>query len=78
MNSRELSEKLDELATRIEDKAKEIDYSEDLKDIAAELRILSNQNYAPGNSLSWDAVKPKPVVKTQGGFISKTGKKMPF
>ncbi len=70
MNQRDLSEKLDELARRLEDEF-------DCYEIAAELRKLSNENYAPGNSTTWEAIKPKPVKK-QGGFISKTGKNLPF
>jgi hypothetical protein len=76
-----LSEKLEELA----DKLDNLHYDEDQDDlkhdiwsIATELRKLSNENYAPGNSLSWDAIKPKPVSKRQGGFISRTGRKLPF
>lgn len=70
MNSRELSERLDQLATRLEGNP------ESYLEIVEELKKLSNQEYAPGNSLSWDAVKPKAVVKSQGGFIS--GKRLPF
>lgn len=69
MNERELSVKLEELAQRLED-------GHDRQEIIVELRKLSNENYAPGNSLSWDAVKPK-KVKPQGGFIQR-GKRTPF
>lgn len=74
MNERKLSEKLEELADRIHEYSE--GHVEELLEIESELRKLSNENYAPGNSLSWDAVKPKP--KKQGGFISKSGKRTPF
>lgn len=73
MNQRDLSEKLEKLADLLE-----IDnHPSSIEKVIKELRKLSNENYAPGNSLSWDAVKPK-QVKKQGGFISKTGKNLPF
>lgn len=67
MNERELSQRLDELATMLEE-------GYDRDDIIAKLRKLSNESYAPGNSTTWEAIKPK----KQGGFISKTGKNLPF
>lgn len=80
MNERNLSEKLEELANELDN----LNFNGDQEDlinsiwrIEAELRKLSNENYAPGNSLSWDAVKPKPI-KSHGGYVSKTGKKLPF
>lgn len=74
MNERELSLKLDEIASLLE-----IDnHPSTIERVIKELRKLSNENYAPGNSLSWDAVKPKTAVKKQGGFISKSGKTTPF
>lgn len=82
MNQRDLSEKLDELAQKLERLEDHIRYdlAEDIgsvETIAQELRKLSKENYVPGNSLSWDAVKPnKPTKKT--GFVSKGGKRMPF
>lgn len=80
MNQRDLSEKLEILASQLDDLSFDGDQDylkHDVWRIAAELRKLSNENYAPGNSLSWDAVKPKPVKKS-GGFISKAGKRLPF
>lgn len=76
MNSRELSEKLDSLATELEsclggDK-KDLEI---VAEIAKELRTLSNQSYAPGNGMSWNDVKPKATNKT---FTDKNGKKLPF
>lgn len=74
MNSRELSEKLEELATRL------VDSNDDrliILQIVEELRALSNQTYAPGNSTTWDAIKPKPTKPT-GGFVSKSGQNLPF
>lgn len=76
MNQRELSEKLEFLAARLSG-AGDVGYRKIMDEVAEELRKLSNENYAPGNSLSWDAVKPKPVKK-QGGFISNSGKRLPF
>jgi len=73
MNQRELSQKLEELASLLEVDS----HPSTIEKIVGELRKLSNENYAPGNSLSWDAVKPK-QVKKQGGFISRTGKNLPF
>lgn len=81
MNERELSVKLEELANELDELSFDGDQDfikHDVWRIAAELRKLSNANYAPGNSLSWDAVKPKPVVKKKGGFVSKAGKRLPF
>ncbi len=73
MNQRELSEKLDDLADRLEYAAGDWDKTMLL---AEEVRKLSNENYAPGNSMTWDAVKPK-KAKPQGGFIQR-GKETPF
>lgn len=78
MNQRDLSEKLDELAGRL-DEAVECDdpnWFRQVREVAAELRKLSNENYAPGNSMTWDEVKPK-KAKPQGGFIQ-GGKRTPF
>ena len=69
MNSRELSEKLDALATRLESEP------DDFMAIAAELRQLSNEKYAPGNSVTWAEIKPKSTNKT---YTDKSGKKSPF
>lgn len=74
MNSRELSEKLDSLATRLT-KAGDVGYRKIMEEVAEELRNLSNQSYAPGNGMSWNDVKPKSVNKT---FTDKSGKKLPF
>ncbi len=77
MNQRDLSEKLERLAISLE-----MICSSDSQDhqvvwnIAQELRELSNENYAPGNSVTWDEIKPK-KAKPQGGFIQ-GGKRTPF
>lgn len=72
MNQRDLSEKLDKLATRLEEAEEWLD----VKKIVTELRRLSNENYAPGNSVSWADLKPKSVNKK---FTDKTtGKELPF
>lgn len=79
MNQRNLSEKLEELANKLEEWFADDEVSESvIGEVMKELRKLSKENYAPGNSLSWDAVKPKTAKKPQGGFISKSGKRMPF
>jgi hypothetical protein len=75
MNQRDLSEKLEELANILENESDEV--TQIILYVATELRKLSNENYAPGNSLGWEAIQPKPAKK-QGGFISKSGKKSPF
>lgn len=79
MNQRDLSQKLEDLATLLEGIPYQTIEGDQtvITTVAQELRKLSNENYAPGNSLSWDAVKPKPVKK-QGGFISKQGRNLPF
>ena len=78
MNQRELSERLEELANQLETWMNNDEASERIVyEVMQELRKLSTENYAPGSSLSWDTVKPKPVKKP-GGFISKSGKKLPF
>lgn len=80
MNQRELSSKLEELASAL-DGAVESDSSDwfrTVREVSVELRKLSNENYAPGNSTTWEAIKPKPTIKKSGGFISNTGKKFPF
>jgi len=78
VNQRELSEKLEALANKLDELYYDSsDLESELRDIAVELRKLSNENYAPGNSLTWDAVKPK-KAKSQGGFISKSGRQLPF
>lgn len=72
MNQRDLSEKLDELATRL------VDANEDrlaILRIAEELRKLSNENYAPGNGTTWDAITPKNTKKI---FKDKLGRTQPF
>lgn len=76
MNQRDLSEKLETLAKILEENCNGSDDFA-IRSVAEELRKLSNENYAPGNSLSWDAVKPK-AVKKQGGFISRQGRNLPF
>lgn len=68
MNQRELSEKLEALATRLESEP------DDFMAIADELRKLSNENYAPGNGLSWGQVAPKSDKKS----FSQGGKRSPF
>lgn len=70
MNQRELSEKLEALAVQLEN----LDNVYQAQEVADELRKLSNENYAPGNGLSWGAVAPK---STKKGFYQ-SGKKSPF
>lgn len=79
MNEREFSQKLEDLANKLDEisDSDEANWFREVRTVAQELRKLSNEKYAPGNSLSWDAVKPK-KAKPQGGFISKTGKRLPF
>lgn len=69
MNQRELSQKLEELARRLE----EISNDYGVLEVANELIHLSNQNYVPGSGVTWDAVKPK----KQGGY-TQGGKRTPF
>lgn len=73
MNQRDLSEKLEELANLLE-----ADHGVEgtIEDVVKELRKLSNENYAPGNSMTWNEIKPK-KAKPQGGFIQ-GGKRTPF
>lgn len=68
MNMRDLSEKLEELAVRL-------DNGHDRDEIAKELRALSNQTYAPGNGQSWADIAPKSTKKT---FTDKQGRVTPF
>lgn len=78
MNSRELSEKLDELATKLEEWFNDDEIPEGVvREVMRELRKLSTQNYTPGNGTTWEALKTK-VTKPPGGHVSKTGKKLPF
>lgn len=77
MNERDLSQKLEELAKLLLSVG-DVDYRKIMEQVAEELLKLSNENYAPGNSLSWNEIKPKPITKPKGGFISNTGKKLPF
>ncbi len=73
MNDRDLSEKLDAIASKLE--VLSTDHIE-LIPIIKELRELSNEKYAPGNSLTWTDVNPKAVKKV---YMDKTtGKKLPF
>jgi hypothetical protein len=73
MNQRDLSEKLDELAMTLRTCCGN---DEIIQDVADELRKLSKENYAPGNSVSWSDLKPKTVNKK---FTDpKTGRKLPF
>lgn len=78
MNERTLSEKLDALATRLEYIAQFFpgynDNHEEVENIIAELRQLSKENYAPGNSLSWKDVKSK----SSKSYTDKSGRKLPF
>lgn len=72
MNDRDLSERLDSLATQL------VDAKEDrliILQIAEELRQLSNQKYAPGNSSTWEDLKPKTTKKI---YTDKFGRKLPF
>lgn len=66
MNQRDLSEQLEELARRLED-------GHDRNEIAKELRKLSVEKYAPGNSVSWKDLKSPKSTK-----IDKLGRKLPF
>ena len=77
MNERSLSEKLEDLALRLEESYewRELNAWQEIEKIIVELRQLSKENYAPGNSMSWTDVKPKTVKKT---FTDKSGKKLPF
>ena len=68
MNERNLSEKLEELARRLED-------GHDRHEIAQELRKLSTEKYAPGNSASWKDIAPQ---KNKSYTDKKTGRKLPF
>lgn len=70
MNSRELSERLEQLADKLEDVAGDWDKT---MLVAEEVRALSQETYAPGNSLSWQAVAP-PKKKTH----TQKGKRTPF
>lgn len=62
MTERELSEKLSELAGRIESNLENLEGRppaaiwEHLLNVAKELRSLSNEKYTPG-SVTWDDVK---------------------
>lgn len=72
MNERTLSERLESLAIQLE--ASEGDY-DIVVDIAKELRKLSTETYAPGNSLSWRDVKPPKKNATR---TDKFGRVQPF
>lgn len=71
-NERELSEKLEDIARRLEN----CDNVYQAYEIAEEIRALSTQAYAPGNSVSWKDIKPKSTNKTYTD--KKTGRKLPF
>lgn len=76
MNQRDLSQKLEELATQLEAWGNDDDISDGVVfKVAEELRKLSNENYAPGNGMAWSDIKPKAAKKT---FTDKSGKKLPF
>ncbi len=76
MNQRALSEKLEELAIILESLGDVDGITDTCYNVAQELRKLSNENYAPGNGVSWADIKPKTVNKT---FTDKkSGKKLPF
>lgn len=76
MNQRDLSEKLELLAIRCEEIADSDDISWylELRKVAKELRQLSVEKYAPGNSATWADVAPKPKKK----YTDKQGRKLPF
>lgn len=77
MNQRELSEKLDALATKLENWFADDEVPEGIiYEVMQELRTLSNQEYAPGNNTTWEAIKPKPAAKKTS--FHQTGKRMPF
>lgn len=77
-NERELSEKLESLAYKLDEIADSDlpNWFTEIREIASELRKLSKENYAPGNGLSWGDVKPNSTKKTYTD--KKTGKKLPF
>lgn len=75
MTNRELSEKLDSLATRIEESLKLQDPSKRLFEIAAELRALSNEKYTPGNT-SWSDLKQ--AAKPKKNYTDNRGRDLPF
>lgn len=79
MNERTLSEKLDDLATRLESVVQYFsgydDNHEEIENIAQELRKLSKETFAPGNSVSWSDIKPQTNKKV---YTDKSGKKLPF
>ena len=79
MNERSLSEKLDALALRLETVIQYFsgwdDYHDEAEDIVKELRQLSKETYAPGNTVSWADLKPKAANKT---YTNKSGRKLPF
>lgn len=68
-NERDLSEKLAALADALED-------GHDRHEIVKELRKLSNEKYAPGNSQTWAEIKPK-SSKTKT-YTNKSGRNLPF
>lgn len=75
-NERELSEKLESLAYKLEEISDNDlpNWFTEIREVAKELRKLSTENYAPGNSLSWGDVKPSSTKKT----YNQGGRKMPF
>lgn len=74
MNQRTLSERLEELATRLQTMIASDDEEHTIQTVIDELRKLSTENYVPGNSLSWKEIKPK-ANKT---FTDKSGRNLPF
>lgn len=71
-NERELSEKLAEIASVLENLTG--DNEAVCYDLAQQLKKLSNEKYAPGNSVAWKDVKPKSSKKS----YSQSGRQMPF
>jgi hypothetical protein len=77
VNDRDLSEKLEELARRLETvvDGSLFNLETEVAAITQELRELSKQKYAPGNSVSWSDVKPKSTKKI---YTDGKGRKSPF
>lgn len=75
-NERDLSEKLADIADRLEKVNLSLEGNEvAIASIAAEIRTLSNEKYAPGNSQTWKDIKPKSSKKT---YTDKSGRITPF
>lgn len=79
MTERELSEKLDTLATRLEELrynfSGDLEKKAELQAIVVELRTLSNQKYTPGNT-SWSDLKQ--AAKPKKNYTDNRGRDLPF